>query len=42
MALSGDEPTVASLVVLGKKGAEEAIRNWHFLSEYVVTEKEAR
>ena len=36
------QPPAASLEPLGKQGAEGALKAWSFLSDYVVTEKEAR
>ena len=41
VAEPGDEPTVADLEALGKVGAEEAIKKWHFLAEYVVSDQQA-
>ena len=41
LAEPGEEPTVAVLGALGKVGAEEAIRKWNFLAEYIVSDQQA-
>ena len=41
VAEPGMVPDVSVLGALGKHGADEAIKKWHFLSEYIVTDKEA-
>ena len=39
---AGTPPEAGELTVLGKGGAEDATKKWHFLADYVVTEAEAR
>ena len=38
----GAPPEASEVAVLGKTGAEDALKKWHFLSDYVVTDQKAR
>ena len=42
VAEPGMVPASSALEPLGKHGAEEAIKKWHFLSEYIVSDNQAR
>ena len=41
LAEPGVEPSLASFEVLGKDAAEDTVKKWLFLSEYVVADKQA-
>ena len=38
----GAPPEAAEISMLGKSGADDAIRKWHFLADYVVSDQKAR